>query len=102
MGLGSTAKKLQTVAETAEKLYAKLNELREQIQDMRDTLETTNERVEKLETENAHQRALIEALAREEGIDVDEVLADIESSESSDGSNDESNDGTDETVEAST
>ena len=81
MGLGSTAKKLQTVAETAEKLYAKLNELREQIQDMRDTLETTNERVEQLETENAHQRALIEALAREEGIDVDEVLADVESSD---------------------
>ncbi len=99
MGLGSTAKKIQTVADTAEKLYVKLNELREQINDMRTTLETTNQRVERLETENAHQRALIEALAREEGIDVDEVLADIESSESSDEPTDDAGD---ETVEAST
>ncbi len=94
MGLGSTAKKIQTVAETAEKLYAKLNELREQVRDMRETLETTNQRVERLETENAHQRALIEALAREQGIDVDEVLVGVESNDSSDNS--------DEPVEAST
>lgn len=100
MGLGSTAKKLQTVADTAEKLYAKLNELRDQVHDMRDTLETTNQRVERLEADNAHQRALIEALAREQGIDVDDVLADVESPESN---ADESDDGpTDETAEAST
>ncbi|MFH5798464.1 DUF5798 family protein [Haladaptatus sp. DYF46] len=97
MGLGSTAKKIQKVADTAEKLYAKLNEMREQLVEMRDTLETTNERVERLEAENAHQKALIEALAREEGIDIDEVLADVESDETA-GDSDET---TDETVEAS-
>ncbi len=100
MGLGSTAKKIQKVADTAEKLYAKLNEMREQLLEMRETLETTNERVERLEAENAHQKALIEALAREEGIDIDEVLADVESGET-DGSG-ETGDDSDETVEAST
>jgi septal ring factor EnvC (AmiA/AmiB activator) len=100
MGLGSTAKKIQKVADTAEKLYAKLNEMREQMVDMRDTLETTNERVERLEAENAHQKALIEALAHEEGIDVDEVLADAD--QSSAGDDGEAGDESDETVEAST
>ncbi|ODR82800.1 hypothetical protein BG842_17460 [Haladaptatus sp. W1] len=101
MGLGSTAKKIQKVADTAEKLYAKLNEMREQLVDMRETLETTNERVERLEAENEHQKALIEALAREEGIDVDEVLSEVESAEADDEGEAE-DDSTDETVEAST
>ncbi|EFW92865.1 hypothetical protein ZOD2009_08344 [Haladaptatus paucihalophilus DX253] len=101
MGLGSTAKKIQKVADTAEKLYAKLNEMREQLVDMRETLETTNERVERLEAENEHQKALIEALAREEGIDVDEVLSEVESAEA-DGEGEAGDDSTDETVEAST
>ena len=94
MGLGSTAKKLQTLADTAEKLYKKLNELREQVVAMRDSLDATNERVERLEAENAKQQALLEALAREEGIDVDEVLADAADaeteSESSEGDETES------------
>ncbi|GKZ13540.1 DUF5798 family protein [Haladaptatus sp. T7] len=101
MGLGSTAKKIQKVADTAEKLYAKLNEMREQLVDMRETLETTNERVERLEAENEHQKALIEALAREEGIDVDEVLSEVESAEADDEGEAE-DDSPDETVEAST
>lgn len=78
MGLGSTAKKVQKLADTAEKLYTKLNELRDQVNEMRETLETTSERVAALETENAEQRALIEALAKEEGIDVDDVVADVD------------------------
>ena len=78
MGLGSTAKKIQKVADTAEKLYAKLNELREQVLAIRDSLEATDERVQRLEAENAEQKALIEALAREQGIDVESVLDDVE------------------------
>lgn len=78
MGFGSTAKKVQKMADTAEKLYAKLNELREQVNEMRGTVETMSDRVETLEAENAEQRALIEALAEEEGIDVDDVVADVE------------------------
>ncbi|WP_049970895.1 DUF5798 family protein [Haladaptatus cibarius] len=81
MGFGSTAKKIQKVADTAEKLYAKLNELREQVLAIRDSLEDTDERVQKLEVENAEQKALIEALAREQGIDVESVLDDVETPE---------------------
>ena len=73
MGFGSTAKKVQKLADTAEKLYSKLNDLREQVAEMREKLDSTSERVERLERENAHQRALLEALAEEEGIDVDSV-----------------------------
>lgn len=106
MGLGSTAKKIQKVADTAEKLYAKLNELREQVLAIRDSLEATDGRVQQLEIENAEQKALIEALAREQGIDVESVLDDVETPESveeevaDDGT--ESDDTKDETHQAST
>lgn len=106
MGLGSTAKKIQKVADTAEKLYAKLNELREQVLAIRDSLEATDGRVQQLEIENAEQKALIEALAREQGIDVESVLDDVETPDSveekvaDDGT--ESDDTKDETHQAST
>ncbi|WP_435179619.1 DUF5798 family protein [Halorussus sp. AFM4] len=77
MGLGSTAKKVQKLADTAEKLYSKLNELRDQVTEMREKLDTTSERVERLERENAEQRALLEAIAEDRGIDVDEIEPDV-------------------------
>jgi chromosome segregation ATPase len=73
MGFGSTAKKIQKLADTAEKLYSKLNELREQVAEMREQLDLTSERVERLERENAQQRALIEAIAEDRGIAPDEI-----------------------------
>jgi uncharacterized coiled-coil DUF342 family protein len=73
MGFGSTAKKVQKLADTAEKLYSKLNELREQVEDMREKLDSTSERVETLERENAEQRAILEAIADEQGIDTDDL-----------------------------
>ncbi len=102
MGLGSTAKKIQKVADTAEKLYAKLNELREQVLAIRDSLEDTDERVQRLENENAEQRAIIEALAREEGIDIESVLEDAELPEQDETEDGAEDDATDETAEAST
>lgn len=74
VGLGDTAKKIQTVADRAEKTYKRLEELREQVNETRDTVNDTNERVAELETDVAEQRAILEALAAESGIDVDEVL----------------------------
>ena len=74
MGLGSTAKKLQTVADMAEKLYAKVNEIREQVESVQDSVETTETRVEALERESVRQRAVIEALAEQQGVDVDAVV----------------------------
>jgi len=76
MGFGSTAKKVQKLADTAEKLYSKLNELREQVAEMRESVDATTERVETLEREMAEQRALLDAIAEQQGVDVDEVEVD--------------------------
>lgn len=75
MGLGSTAKKVQQMADMAEKLYERLNELREQVVQTRETVDDTNERVAALEDELAEQRALVEALADAQGVDVEAVSA---------------------------
>ncbi|WP_411963365.1 DUF5798 family protein [Haloferax sp. YSMS24] len=75
MGIGGTAKKLQKVAEMAEDVYKKLNELRAQIVEVRETVDETKQRVDRLEAENAEQRAILEALAEEQGIDIDAAIA---------------------------
>jgi len=77
MGFGSTAKKLQTVVDMADKLYTKLSELKTQLQATQDTVEGTNERVDAIGRELAEQRALLEAIADEQGIDTDAVLDDV-------------------------
>lgn len=74
MGLGGTAKKLQRMIEMAEQTYNRLNEVREQLNGLRTTVEDTGERVERLEAEQDEQRALLEALAEEQGLDVGAVL----------------------------
>lgn len=76
MGLGSTAKKLQKVVDMADELYSKIGELRDQMNEIRETIETTNERVGSMESDLAQQRALLEAIAENEGIDVDTYLSD--------------------------
>lgn len=75
VGLGSAAQKLQKIADMADDLYSKLNEVRNQIQEMRETLENTEETVAALERRVEEQNALIEALARDQGVDVERVLA---------------------------
>jgi septal ring factor EnvC (AmiA/AmiB activator) len=77
MGLGSTAKKIQKVADIAEDLYKKVNELKTQLEDLRSTVDETNDRVDGMEQDLAEQRALIEALAEERGVDTDAVVADV-------------------------
>ena len=75
MGLGGTAKKLQKVTDMAEDVYTRLNDLRDQIVEMRETTQETSDRVDRLERETAEVRALVEALAEKEGIDVERVTA---------------------------
>ena len=75
MGLGGTAKKLQKVTDMAEDVYTRLNDLRDQIVGMRETTQETSDRVDRLERETAEVRALVEALAEQEGIDVERVTA---------------------------
>lgn len=79
MGLGSTAKKLQKVADVAEDVYAKLKELREEVDATRETVETTAERTTRLEAELAEQRSLIDHLLAANGVDPESVdLSDAE------------------------
>ncbi|PSQ21245.1 hypothetical protein BRD04_06790 [Halobacteriales archaeon QS_9_67_17] len=75
VGLSGTAKKLQTLATTAEKLFERLNALRERVEEMNERMNDTHDRVAALEHEIEEQRALVEALAVEQGIDVEAVLA---------------------------
>ena len=88
MGLGSTTKKLQKVADIADDLYTRLNEQREQLQELRSTVEETSDRVEAIDREQTEQRALLEALAEEQGLDTDAILTEavIEDAEATDGS----------------
>lgn len=74
MGLGGTAKKLQKIANMAEEMYARVNDLREQLNGLGQTVEQTNATIEQLRREHAETRALVEQLAEKEGIDVDDVL----------------------------
>lgn len=87
MGLGSTAKKLQRVADLAEDLVGRLNELRDRVNTMEKTVDTTNERVATMQEELATQRALIEALAEAEDVDVEAVLEAAESGDEGGGKN---------------
>jgi len=88
MGLGSTTKKLQKVADMADDLYTKLNEQREQLQELRSTVEETSDRVEDIDRKQTEQRALLEAIAEEQGLDTDAILTEavIEDAEATDGS----------------
>ncbi len=78
MGLGGTAKKLQTVVNAAEELYAKMNEVIGELKDLRAEVEETSQQVNTLEYEVAEQRAILEALAEADGIDVEATLADAD------------------------
>jgi len=75
MGFGSTAKKLQKVADVADELYTKVNELKSQLESLRETVEETNERVDAIDDDLARQQALLEALAEQQGIDTDDIEA---------------------------
>jgi methyl-accepting chemotaxis protein len=75
MPLGGATKKLQQIVDMAEQTYERLNELREQVQEMRQTVIDTNRRIRELERTVDDQRALIEALAHDTDVDVEQVLA---------------------------
>ncbi len=74
MGLGGTAKKLQKVVDAAEQLYSKMNEIIGELKDLQNEVEATSTQVDRMERELAEQRALVDALAEQEGIDTDAVL----------------------------
>ncbi|QZX98686.1 DUF5798 family protein [Halobaculum rubrum] len=106
MGFGSTAKKLQTVADLAEKLYTKVNEIRERVEAMQGAVQSTEQRVETLERDLAQQRAIVEAIAEAQDIDVDAVVAEVtderNAEEADEAGTAEDTSGTDNTASAGT
>lgn len=76
--IGGAGKKLGTMVDLAEQLYEQVSAVREQLAATTETVDETAERVERLEAEVAEQRALLEALAEERGIDVDAVAGTAE------------------------
>jgi len=73
MGFGDTAKKIQTLADKAERTYQKINELRTEAEETQTTVVDTAERVQQLENGVAEQRAVLDAVAREVGVDLESV-----------------------------
>ena len=94
MGLGSTAKKVQTLAERAEQLYTQILELREQMTELRTTVEATGERVRTLDRRSQEHEAILTAIAESHDIDVEAVLTDaaIEDVQVSEGETQEEDD----------
>ena len=78
MGLGNTAKRLQKVVDAAEQLYAKMNEIIGELKSLQTEVEQTSEQVDRMERDLAEQRALVEALAEREGVNVEAVLAEVD------------------------
>ena len=74
MGLGGTAKKIQKVTKVAEELYKKMNEVMQQMQHMQEDFEQTSAQVDRLERDLAEQRALLEAVAKQQDVDIEAVV----------------------------
>lgn len=78
MDIAGTKKKVQRTVKVAEETYKKINEVIERVEKLQRDLETTSEQVDYVERELAEQRALIEALAEQQGLDVEETLEDVQ------------------------
>lgn len=78
MDIGGTAKKLQKMTKIAEQSYKKINEMIERMKHLEQDMETTSRQVDEMERELAEQRAIIEAMADQQGVDVTAALADAD------------------------
>jgi len=101
MGLGGTAKKLQKVMDAAEQLYSKMNEVITELKEVQSEVENTSEQVDRIERDLAEQRALLEAVAQQQGIDVEAVVADADLLEDGDAAETEAEDSETTTIYAS-
>ena len=75
MGLGSTARKIQALTETAEELYRKIGEVLERVRAIETSIEDSSARLTSMEDRLDRQEALLEAIARVHDIDVDGLAA---------------------------
>ncbi|USZ73079.1 DUF5798 family protein [Natronosalvus halobius] len=76
MGLGSTAKKIQSLSDRAEAMYRQVQELQQRIIHLEEEVDHTHDTVTKLDHNVTEQRALLLAIADEHGIDGEQILAD--------------------------
>lgn len=74
MDIAGTKKKVQRVVKVAEESYKKINEVIEELEQLQEDLAKTSEQVDHIEREQAEQRALLEALAEEQNLDVADIL----------------------------
>lgn len=108
MGLGDTAKRLKLIAEKAEKVYEQIIALRNQVLEVKETLDETNDRVSAVEGRLERQEAILAAVAEEHDVDVDALVASIEDTaddgddegDSDAGDDDETTNGDGETTES--
>jgi septal ring factor EnvC (AmiA/AmiB activator) len=78
MDIAGTKKKVQRLSKMVEKSYKKINEMLSRMQTVEEDLDRTSRQVDHIEYDLAQQRALLEALAAERGLDVEEVLDEAE------------------------
>lgn len=81
MPFGDTAKKIQQLSNAAEELYGKMNEMREQLQSLKERVEKTDEAIGRMDRELDEQRVILEAIAEEHDIDVEGLVAELEEAE---------------------
>ena len=75
MGLGSTAKKIQTLSDRAEAMYKQVQKLQQRITGLEEKTDETHDTVTRLDHQLTEQRQLLLALAEEQGLDGEEILA---------------------------
>jgi uncharacterized protein YaaN involved in tellurite resistance len=75
MDITGTKNKIQRLSKIVEQSYKKINEMLERMQALQEDLETTSEQVDDMENDLARQRALLDAIAQQQGIDPEEVIA---------------------------
>jgi hypothetical protein len=75
MNLSGAIDRIQKLGDLVEKLIKQSNELRERVINVEDNVEAASERVAVVEAKVDRQTELVEALAREGGIDPETVYA---------------------------
>lgn len=86
MALGGTTKKIQKLADTAEKLFEQIKDLQQRMINVEESVDESTQRLDALEVESEKQRVLLEAIAKEHDIDAEQLLAEaaIEEAEPAD------------------
>ena len=75
MGLGGTARKIQGISDKAEQMYKQVQELQGRIITLEEEVDDTHETVKHLDHQLDEQHALLVAIAEEQGLDPESIIA---------------------------